>query len=322
MVPVCGAGKTLVVKMATLAPDGSPWHEILVEMGQQWYEVTGGEVQLRIYPGGVAGDERHMIRKIRIGQIHAAAVTVEGLTEISRDMNVFFIPLLVSSFEELDALRDEMEPQLLSELERNGFKLLSWADVGWAYWFTREPIRTPQDLMDLRIFSWAGDYRWTELWKLGGFQPVSLASIDVLPSLQTGLVDAFATAPIVALSMQWFALAPYMLKLKWGPLIGAVIIGKKTWDAIPAEYHPDLLEIAKHTEDRARSLLPQARKALDAMQAHGLEIHIPSQEERDTWLRFTRSFYPHLRGNLIPEGIFDRAIELQKQLSVQKDQDN
>lgn len=316
---VQGEPEPLVVKMATLAPDGSPWHELLLEMGQKWEAATGGEVQLRIYPAGVAGDERDMIRKIRIGQIHAAAVTVEGLAEITRDMNVFFIPLLVFSFEELDTIRVKLEPRLSTELEKNGFKLLSWADVGWAYWFTRKPIKTPQDLKKLRIFSWTGDYRWAELWKMGGFHPVPLASLDILPSLQTGLIDAIATTPMVALSMQWFALAPHMLDLKWGPMIGAVIISKDTWETIPAKYRSRLLDIAKEAEDQAREILFQAQDAIEVMRENGLEIHHPDHQERNAWLEFTKSFYPHIRGSLVPEEIFDKAIEMQQRLSGQSD---
>ena len=76
--------KKIIIKMATLAPEGTEWHGLLVEMGQEWNKATNGQVKLRIYPGGVVGDERDMIRKIRIGQIHGAAVTTEGMTEINQ----------------------------------------------------------------------------------------------------------------------------------------------------------------------------------------------------------------------------------------------
>ena len=86
-------GKKIIIKMATLAPEGTEWHGMLIEMGQKWKEVTDGTVELRIYPGGVVGDERDMIRKIRIGQIHAAAVTTEGLSELNPDIYSLIIPL-------------------------------------------------------------------------------------------------------------------------------------------------------------------------------------------------------------------------------------
>lgn len=307
-------GKTIKIKLATLAPDGSPWYELLVEMGEEWREATDGEVILKIYPGGVAGDERDMIRKMRIGQLHAAAVTIEGLTEISPNMNVFYIPMLVDSFKELDEIRTQLLPELTEDLEKNGFKLLNWADVGWAYWFTREPIATPSDLADIKLFTWAGDYRWADLWKKAGFHPVPLASVDLLPSLQTGMIDAFSTTPMVALSFQWFGLAPYMLDLKWGPLIGAIIITNRMWKKIPEEHQKVIIEVAAATEKKAQQLVQEVEKAINVMEEHGLKIHSLSPEERRSWINLTKSFYPHFRGTIIPENIYDKVIQLKENM--------
>ena len=256
--PLSLEGKT-VIKMATLAPVGSPWHNLLLEMGQEWRDATNGEVILRIYPGGVAGDERDMIRKIRIGQLHAAAVTIEGLTEISSDMSVFYIPMLVDSFEELDAIRDSLMPELEQGLADGEFRLLAWADVGWAYWFTRKAMYRPAELRGMRHFSWAGDYASEKLWRKGGFQPVPLASVDVLISLQTGVIDAFSTTPLVALSFQWFTSTPNMLDLKWGPIIGGLIISERIWNKLPIEYHSILDRISKEMETEARALVSATR---------------------------------------------------------------
>ena len=300
--------------MATLAPVGSPWHNLLLEMGQKWRDATNGEVILRIYPGGVAGDERDMIRKIRIGQLHAAAVTIEGLTEISRDMSVFYIPMLVDSFEELDAIRNPLMPELEQGLADGEFRLLAWADVGWAYWFTRKPMYRPAELRRMRHFSWAGDYASEKLWRKGGFQPVPLASVDVLISLQTGVIDAFSTTPLVALSFQWFTSTPNMLDLKWGPIIGGLIISERIWNKLPIEYHSILERISKEMETAARALVPEINEALNVMVENGLTIHQPSAEDRKTWEELTVSFYPLIRGSLVPKGIFDKAIMLKKDL--------
>jgi len=310
--------KRQVIKLATLVPDGTSWHKLLIEMGQEWQQVTGGDVVLRIYPDGIVGDERDMIRKIRIGQIHAAAVTIEGLTEISQDMNAFYIPLLINSLEDLEKIRGELYPQLTSELEKGGFILLSWADVGWAYWFTRKPIYTPSDLKELRLFTWAGDYRFAELYKQAGFHPVPLSIEDVLPSLQTGLIDAFATVPIVALSKQWFAMTPHMLDLRWGPMIGAIIISKKMWNSIPDEYHKDLLKIAEKTEYRVKALLPEEEEAIKVMEEYGLIVHKLTPEQKSKWSELTKSLYPHMRGTLVPGELFDRVIKLQEELNTQR----
>lgn len=317
-VPYLLTAKQLVIKMATLAPEGSPWHEILVEMGQQWKEVTDGEVILRIYPGGVAGDEQDMIRKIRIGQIHAAAVTIEGMTVISAKMNVFFIPLLVESLEELDYIRAGLLPELNTDVKRNGFKILTWADVGWVYWFTDEQIILPQALQKKKLFTWAGDYHSLRLWKKAGYHPIPLAATDILPSLQTGMINAISTNPIVALSSQWFTHTPHMLDLKWGCIIGALVISNNVWQRIPVEYQSVLLEIAEETGIKAREIIPTVDRALDVMGEHGLQIHSLSPEEKEEWIRITKSFYPYIRGSLVPEEIFDKAIKLKEEFTTLK----
>ncbi len=307
-------GKGITIKMATLAPEGSPWHGLLLEMGQEWKVVTDGKVKLRIYPGGVAGDERDVIRKIRIGQLHAAAATIEGLTEISKKMNVFYIPALVENFKDLSYIRNKLEPFLIPEIEDRGFQFLSWADVGWVYWFTKEPIVTPEDMKKLSLFVWSGDYYSLELYKKAGYHPVPLSAIDIMPSLQTGLIDAFSTTPLAALSFQWFALAPYMLDFKWGPLIGALIISNKKWDEIPKEYHAPMMEVVADFEKKIMGLIKQDEAAINVMKEHGLTVTRLSPEEKQEWLDVTKTFYPKIRGSYVPEEIFDKALEFKAEL--------
>jgi len=303
----------MIVKMATLAPIGSPWHKLLIELGQEWQRVTENNVVLRIYPDGVAGDERDIVRKIRIGQLHAAAITTEGLSEISWDMNVFYIPLLFETFEDLEVIRNELSPHLINELETNGFKVLSWADIGWAYWFTRDPIYTPSDLKKMRIFNWMGDYYSAELWKKAGFHPIPMAFSDLFTSLQSGLIDAFATLPPLALSKQWFALAPHMLDLKWGYLNGAIIIAESKWNTIPPEYQKNISIATKEIENRSKEHRDM-EEVFTLMQEYGLEIHELTPEQKNAWIELTKSFYPLIRGSLVPEEIFDRAIQLKEEL--------
>ena len=119
-----------IIKMATLAPEGTEWYGLLADMGQRWQEVTNGEIRLRIYPGGVVGDERDMIRKIRIGQIHGAAISAEGLTEVNPQYTFCFIPMFFQSYEDIDYVRDNLKKDLLLGAEKNGFKVLTMVDVG------------------------------------------------------------------------------------------------------------------------------------------------------------------------------------------------
>ena len=162
LVSVLVAGKKTVIKMATLAPEGTDWHGMLMEMGQRWKTATEGNVILRIYPSGVVGDEREMGRKIRIGQIHAAAITTAGLSEFNSEVYVYTIPMFFDDYDDVDWFRNKIGKKLEEGIKKNGFTLLFWADIGWAHWFTATPIQYPEDLIKAKLFTWAGDYNGAE----------------------------------------------------------------------------------------------------------------------------------------------------------------
>lgn len=311
--------KPVIIKMATLAPQGSDMHGLMVEMGQRWKEATDGQVALRLYPSGVVGDERDMIRKIRIGQIHGAAVTTEGLSEISRNVFGFLVPMIFQDYDDVDYIREHIAPGLAAEFEDNGFVIINWGDVGWAYWFARDPLILPQDLKKMRIFTWAGDYQSTKLWQTAGYESVQLAYIDVLSGLQTGLIDALATPAIMALSNQFFGPAPHMLEMKWGLVTGGTVIDKKTWEKISPEHREQMLVIAKEIGLKQQEINRHMdEKAIEVMEEYGLKVHHPTAEEYQSWLELTRSFYPEIRGSLIPAEIFDRVVQLMEERRAQE----
>ena len=307
--------KKIIVKMATLAPEGTEWHGLLVELGQQWQEVTNGEVRLRIYPGGVVGDERDMIRKMRIGQIHGAAISNEGMTEINPYFTTFYMPMMYQSYDEVDFVRERLSDELLNITEDNGFKILTMVDVGWAYWFSTEPIYTPDDLKNNKIFIWAGDYKSVQLYEKHGYQPVPLAMTDVLSGLQTGLITSLGFNPLYALAQQLFGIADNMLEMKWGNLTAAIIIDLKTWNKIKPEYQQSMLTVAKKIgngfQEKNRY---ESDKSVEVMKKYGLKVNKPSPEQVQIWNELINSMSADIRGSLIEENAYDRLMEIKKEM--------
>jgi len=307
--------KKIIVKMATLAPEGTEWHGLLVELGQQWKEVTNGEVRLRIYPGGVVGDERDMIRKMRIGQIHGAAISNEGMTEINPYFTTFYMPMMYQSYDEVDFVRERLSDELLNITEDNGFKILTMVDVGWAYWFSTEPIYTPDDLKNNKIFIWAGDYKSVQLYEKHGYQPVPLAMTDVLSGLQTGLITSLGFNPLYALAQQLFGIADNMLEMKWGNLTAAIIIDLKTWNKIKPEYQQSMLTVAKKIgngfQEKNRY---ESDKSVEVMKKYGLKVNKPSPEQVQIWNELINSMSADIRGSLIEENAYDRLMEIKKEM--------
>ncbi|MCG8604700.1 TRAP transporter substrate-binding protein DctP [bacterium] len=301
--------KPIVVKMATLAPSGSAWHEILKDLAAEWSEASNGRVKLRIYPGGVAGDEADMIRKMRIGQLHAAAITNAGLSRIASEVLVLTIPMANDSWEGLDQLRDRMGPRVEAMLEEKGFKVLNWGDAGWVRFFVPEASPTVEAVRQAKLFVWAGDDRTIEIWKAAGFRVVPLAATDILPGLQTGMINAFNTTPVMALASQWFPFTKYMIEMPWAPLIGATVISLKSWNKIPEHLQPQLVTIAHETGLRLQSEIRRMEsEAIVQMEKRGLQIITPTPEQIAEWRKVMKGAYPKIRGPIVPVDWFDDAL--------------
>ena len=305
---VVAQGGGMVVKLATLVPDGSVWDKVLKGMGAEWTAATQGRVTLRIYPGGVTGDEPDVVRKMRIGQIHAAALTIAGLSEIDDSFRVFGIPMFFESYPELFQVIDHMEPEFKKRLEAKGFVLLNWGHGGWVHFFTRTPVHTVDELKKLKIFVWAGDDPAVQMWKANGFNPVALAATDILPALQTGMIDALPSPPLAANLLQWYRKAPYMADIGLGPLAGALIITKAAWGKIAPADQAALLVACRKAEARLEREIPgQDSSAVVEMSKRGLNVVHIAPAQATAWRATAETFAAQLRVKLVPKDVLDLA---------------
>jgi TRAP-type C4-dicarboxylate transport system substrate-binding protein len=293
------------IKVATLAPEGSPWHAIVRDMAADWSKLSQGKIHTRIYAGGIAGDEPDMVRKMRIGQLQAALLTGAGLSEIAGEIQALQMPMLLSSDAELDYMLERMGPQLETLLQAKGFKVLHWGDAGWVRFFTQKPVVTPADLKPLKLFAWAGETAYMEAWKDAGYNPVSLPANEIHTGLQSGLINAFVAPPIAALAFQWFGLAKNMTDLRWAPLLGAAVITNQAWQEIPNEFKPGLAKSAAATAARFRDeIRGLSGNAVEVMKKHGLRVHPVPPEIALQWRDSARRGYPKIIGRVVPAKLF------------------
>ena len=296
------------LKMATLAPQGSIWDQAIRAMGERWAKETAGRVQLRIYAGGVAGDESDAMRKTRAGQFQGLAITVAGLTEIDSAFNVFQIPMYFESFEELYFVLAELRPALEARLAAKGYVLLHWGHGGWIHLFSRQPIRSLPDLKQQKLFVWAGDDSAVQAWKKNGYQPVPLAATDILLGFQTKMIDVVPTTPIAALSLQWYRQTPYMLGMGLAPLVGGVVLTKGAWDKISPADQALVLAAAKATEKELEREVPrQDGSAIEQMQQRGLSVVEIGAEEQKSWRGEAQRFAVAARDGRVPAEILAAA---------------
>lgn len=300
------ASAATTVKLATLVPEGSLWDKELKGMGQAWKSATDGRVELRIYPGGVAGDEGDVLRKIRVGQLQAATLTVVGLSDIDPGFNVFSIPRFFRSYDELFHVTEELTPLFEKRLEEKGYVFLNWGHAGWVQLFTKKPARTPEDVQKLKLFTSAGNPEMVQWWKKNGYNPVPLSSTDIMTGLQTGMIEALPTTPLAALTLQWYRSTPYMLDLGIAPLVGATIVSAPAWKRISAEDRQALRAEAVGVAARLETSVPaQDEKAIEEMQKRGLELTRPETEaDEAAWAEQAEKFAATMRQLLVPEDVF------------------
>jgi len=302
------------IRLATLLPQGSAQYHILEEMGQQWKAGTGGAVTLTIYAGGTMGSEADAVRRMRAGQLQAATLSIDGLSDIDPTVGTIQkIPMLYHSLDEMEYVRTKLTPEIEKRMEQKGFVVLSWADGGWVYIFSRQAYTKPEEFRSKKskVFVTAADENETELLNDLGFQAVPLEWPDVLIGLQTGLVDTVPSTPFYALASQFDLVAKHMLELKYVPLVGATVMTKKAWDALTPEQQQKVLAAAADSGKRIQAeSRAEGEEAIEAMKKRGLQVHSVPPDLEEEWRQYSESVYPKMRNKMIPGDVFDRTLAL------------
>ena len=310
LLPFAGEAQ-VVIKLGTVAPEGSIWHDTLLGIREQWRTISNGEVELRIYAGGVLGGEDELVRKMQRRGLDAAAVSGSGLPLIDSVVGCLNLPLAFTSYEQLDYVRQQIAPELEQSFEQRGYKILSWAEAGWVHFFARSAVRTPADLRQLRLWIGAGDPKQERLAKELGFRVVPLPATEMLTSLQTGLIEAIDVPPLFAMLDRSFQAAPNMTDLKFAPLIAATVIALPAWQRIPAGYQDRLLAAARTAATAMRTELDRAeREAVDEMVARGLNVVSLDAAALAEWQREAEAVYPRLECNLEHPMLYAKVMQL------------
>jgi len=263
----------VLLKVATLAPDGSTWMNLMRELDARVREATANEVGFRFYAGGVQGDERLVLRKMRTGQLHGGGFTGNGLGIVAPSLRVLEIPFLLETEDEIDAVYEMFGPELEGALDDAGYVLLGWAEVGFVHLFTKRPVRNLDDLRNQKMWLWEGDPLPEAFFREAGVAPVSLAITDVYTSLQTGLVDGVYCSPYAAVVLQWHTQVRAMSAVPITHAIGAVIVSKKAYAPVSAASRQKVREIAADVFSRLKvSSRQENRDAIEDIRRAGIEV--------------------------------------------------
>jgi TRAP-type C4-dicarboxylate transport system substrate-binding protein len=310
---ICGASALAAdkqLRVGTLVPKNSLYHRQLMELGEVWRTAQGGNSRYLVYPDGSQGGEAEMVRRMRIGQLQGALMSVVGLREIEVSVAAMQnMPMLFRSWEEVDYVREKIRPVMEKKFFDKGFVVLAWGDAGWVRFFSKEPAFRPDDFKRMKFFAWGSETEQQDIMKSLGYTPVPLETGDILPAIQTGMISVVPSTPYFALAGQIYNTAPNMLEINWAPIVGALVITRKAWD----DMSPEVQAAMRAASDKAGvNLRAQARLEVDeavaAMKKRGLVVNKPNAEQMREWNDLADKLYPRIRGSMVPADTFDEVM--------------
>jgi TRAP-type transport system periplasmic protein len=252
---------------------------------------------------------------MQTGNLDAGLLTAVGLSEIEPAVTALqSMPMAFRTLDEVDHVGEKLRPQLEQRLLAKGYVVLFWTDSGWVRFFAKSPLLHPDDLRKLKLFTWSGNVHEYDIWKAAGFHPVSLETAGIPQGLLSDTINAVPMPPFFALAGQMDAQAKHMLELNWGPLVGAAVARKKSWDRIPADHREAMLkvstEIGKEVKAAGRA---ESEAAVAAMVKRGLVVHKVTPAVESEWRAMVESVNDRIRGKVVPGEMYDEAQRLLKE---------
>ncbi|HSQ34550.1 MAG TPA: TRAP transporter substrate-binding protein DctP [Candidatus Binatia bacterium] len=303
-----------IIKVGSIAPDRSPWNDALKEIGREWEKISNGQVQLKIYPGGIAGSEDDMIRKMKLGTLGGAVLTNIGITKINPDAFVLNTPFLFSSEKEMSFVLGRLVPIFEKQIKEKGYQTIIWTMSGWVNFFSKYPVLYPQDLKKQKLAISTGEPEMEQAWKKSGYHTVPTELKDMMMALQSGMIEAFYLPPLLAGAGQYFPFAPHMYSLKITPLVGGMVIANRVWEKIPEGFKEPMLAAVRKIEAKLTGKTDALElEALATMKKNGLIIHEAPADSLPQWKEAANKGLDELVGKVFSREIYEKLLEILKE---------
>jgi len=308
------------IKLATIAPEGSSWMDSMRAGAAEIGERTDGRVKFKFYGGGVQGNDKQVLRKMRIGQLHGGAFTSNALNDLQKDSQLYAMPMLFNNLDEVRFARDRMDDKLRSLVEQAGYVNFGFAGGGFAHIMSNRPIANLGDLAGLKIWVPDGDRIAYEASKALGISPVIMPLTDVMTGLQTELIDTVMSPPAATIILQWNTKVSYITELPLSYIFAMLVVDKKYFDKIQAGDQAIVREVM---EEIYRGFDRQGNedneRAYKALLDEGMTAVTPDQGEVPKWRQAIRSS----NHRLAKEGVVDAGLlaEIECYITAYREED-
>lgn len=312
MVTTVTAQAPIRLKLATFAPANTSWHKALLEMKATVEKSTEARVAIDVFANGTQGPESTVVTYLRVNQLQAALLMPTGLAQIDQSINVFGMPFFIRDDAELKYMLETLGPEVAKRLDAKGFQLVNWGSAGWVQVFSKQPIRTLDELKKSKLYTSAGDDSMVRWYTENGFNPQALNEKEIVTQLRlpNGMINAVPSPPYGALAYQFYTATPYMLEVNVAPLVGATVVNKTTWNRLTPGDKTAVLNAARAMESRV--LTDVARVDADsvaAMKKARLNVTVLDAKAKAEFEKAAAALVPTLKGRIVPDDMYDMAVK-------------
>ena len=296
------------LKIATLSPEGSMWMEKMRKGAVNVAKATNNRVKFKFYPGGVMGNDKAVLRKIRIGQLHGGAVVAGSLSKFFPANQLYAQPMKFKTIKEVDYVRKHMDQYIIDGLDKAGFITFGLTGGGFAYIMSQQPIETVHDLRKQKVWMPDNDKISQDSIRIFGITPITLPIADVRTALQSGLINTVATSPVGAIVLQWHTQIKYVTNIPLIYLHAVLAIDKKKFAKIAEQDKKIITQImTKAMKGIGIQNKKDNAKAIQALKNRGIKFLNPSQKAVEEWYSVARNASEKMvDSGVLPQKIVDQ----------------
>jgi len=295
------------IKIAVVMPEGSTWTNTLHDFADAVARETKGEVAIKIYAGGVSGDEVDVLRKMRVNRLHAGGFSGVGLGMVLPEIRVLEAPLLFDSYEEVDYVKERMFDYFAQRFEEKGYILLGFAEAGFVYLFSQRPLNSVADMRETKMWVWKGDRVAENFLEAFGIQGYPLQLADVNTGLDTGMIDSFYSPPLAAVAFQWYARVRTILNFPMVNSTGALLMTKRAFFGMKPHNREIVSRLVReYSAELVRLTRRDNNEAMQVIQEAGIQRIVPTPEQIDSFQRSAKKNYEMSVPSLYSQELLDR----------------
>lgn len=300
------------LRVATLAPKNSAWGKVFKVWQKAVDQKSKGRLELEVFYNAVQGNEDSMVGKMKTGQLDGAALTSVGLSRIHKDVLVLQLPGVVDSWSALDKVRAAVGPELEARFAKEGFRILSWGDVGLVRQMSKGyAVRRPSDVKGHRPAVWRNEPMGPAIYsKIGGVVPVPVSPVEVLPALRAGKLDLVNAPALAAEQLQWTPYLDHVSSTVSVCAIGGSVFRKKALDDLPADLREMFMDMQERmNKSNSKRIRKLDEKAYDRLKKKMKVVDL-SDADREEWKKVLVPVVKQLS-----HGTFDKEL-VQKVLKI------